>query len=178
MSDISNIEIAVLGLLYEHHHYANRLEEIMELRSMHKWVDLKYPSVENVLEELKEKDLVENEVRKFENQTSKKVYSITKKGKLVFREKIKELLSTKSNLINPIDLAIANIQFLSQDEINESLNAYRKSIEERIIFIDQSIRIQEEKGVPYNFIAILSHSKALLKAESKWIEDFIKNMEN
>ena len=33
MSDISNIEITVPGLLYEHQHYANRLEEIIKIRS-------------------------------------------------------------------------------------------------------------------------------------------------
>jgi len=176
MSEISNIEIAILGLLYEHHHYENRLNDIIKKRSMQSWADLEYKSIIDVLKKLEKKNLLQHEDKKLGEEGSKKVYSITDNGKKVFREKIKELMSKKGNFFNPIDLAIANMQFLSQDEINESLNAYIDSIKKRIIFIDQKI-IQEEKKVPYNFIAILSHTKALLMAERKWIEEFIKNME-
>ena len=42
----------------------------------------------------------------------------------------------KGIFINPIDLAIANMQFLMCGEIIESLNKYLKSIEECIGLID------------------------------------------
>ena len=51
---------------------------------MQNWVDLECLSINQVLEKLKKKDLVENEIRGFEDQSSRKVYSITKKGKKVF----------------------------------------------------------------------------------------------
>nr|WP_243687490.1 hypothetical protein [Methanobacterium formicicum] len=36
MTEISNQETAVLGLLYEHHHYAYRIREIMEKKG--EWI--------------------------------------------------------------------------------------------------------------------------------------------
>lgn len=43
MIKISNQEAAVLGILYEHHHYAPRIEEIMVKRGMGEWADIKFP---------------------------------------------------------------------------------------------------------------------------------------
>ena len=59
---ISNMEAAILGLLYEHHHYAHRLEEIIEKRSMRSWADLESSSID-VLKRLEENDLIKSEIR-------------------------------------------------------------------------------------------------------------------
>lgn len=170
MSGISNMETAVLGLLYEHHHYAHRLQEIMEKRAMQNWADLEYSETLKVLKELEGKDLVRS------NEDELKIYYITDKGKSALKDKIKVLLSKKDAFIHSIYLGIANIDFLSRDEVIQSLKMYEGSIEERINFIGNSIKIQKENQVPYNFIAILSHSKALLEAERIWINDFTQKI--
>ena len=173
---ISNMEAAILGLLYEHHHYAHRLEEIIEKRSMRSWADLESSSID-VLKRLEENDLIKSEIRKVGDKHPEKVYSITDEGKSVFLEKIKGLLSEKSRVVYPFDLAIANLNFLSREIQISSLESYLKSLEKRIEFIDNSIRMQEENNVPYNFIAIFSRSSALLKAERDWVEEFIKKLD-
>lgn len=174
MSGISNTETAILGLLYEHHHYAYRIEEIIEKRAMRNWADLEYSSIDHVLKGLEEKNLVKREMR----EDNEEVYSITDEGRKIFLEKISELISEKGNVIYPFDLGLANMNFLSHDEITSRLKLYLKSLEERIGFLDSSIRIQEENNVPYNFIAIFSRSSALLKAEKDWVKEFIKKIED
>jgi len=169
MSRISINETAILGLLYEHHHYAYRIKEIMEKRGMNSWADVKF-SKDN-LKGLQKKNLIKNEVKNGE-----KVYFITDEGKAALINGIKELLSTKNKVNYPIDLAFANIDVLSGDEIIQSLEIYLESIEGRIGFINDAIKIQMENNVPYNFIAIYKHSKALLKAEKLFIEEFIQEL--
>ncbi|MGB9979071.1 PadR family transcriptional regulator [Methanobacterium sp.] len=176
MVRISNMDAAILGLLYEHHHYAYGLEEIIEKRAMRNWVDLE-SSVIDVLKKFEENDLVKSEIREVGDKRLEKVYSITDEGKVVFLKKIKGLLSEKSRVIYPFDLAIANMNFLSPKIQISSLESYLESLEERIEFIDDSIRIQKENNVPYNFIAILSRSSALLKAERDWVNEFIKELD-
>ena len=171
---ISNMEAAILGLLYEHHHYAHRLEEIIEERSMRSWADLESSSID-ILKRLEENDLIKNEI-KVGDKHPEKVYSITDEGKSVFLEKIRGLLSEKSRVVYPFDLAIANMNFLSHEEIVSSLESYLGSLEERIEFLEGSIKMQEENSVPYNFIAIFSRSSALLKAERDWVKEFIKKL--
>ena len=173
---ISNMEAAILGLLYEHHHYAHRLEEIIEKRSMRSWADLESSSID-VLKRLEENDLIKSEIREVGDKQHEEVYSVTDEGKAVFLEKIRELLSEKSRVVYPFDLAIANMNFLSREIQISSLESYLESLEERIEFIDNSITIQEENNVPYNFIAIFSRSNALLKAERDWVKEFIKKLD-
>jgi len=178
MIRLSNVETAVLGLLYEHHHYAYRLEEIIEKRRMRDWADLEFSSICSVLKGLEGKKLVKSEMGEVEGKLSRKVYSITDEGRAVFLEKIKELISKKGNIIYPFDLGIANMNFLSHNEKIQSLELYLKSLEERIGFMDNSIRVQKENNVPYNFIAIFSRSNALLKAERDWVIEFIEKLED
>lgn len=174
MIRISSIELAVLGLLYEHHHYAYRLEEIMEKRKMNIWADIEFSSIDNTLKMLEENNLVESRMMEEEDEPSrKKVFHITEEGKFVLKENVKKLLSKKGKIIYPINMGFANMNLLSHEELIQSLKLYSKSLEEHIVFLDNSIKVQEENNVPYDFIAVFSHSSALLKAEKKWIEEFI-----
>jgi len=172
MTNVSDIEIAILGLLYEHRHYSYRLKEIMEKRRMHYWTGINYSSMGDSLKRLEKKNLIEIK----EKDHSEEIYYISDKGKLFFEDKIKELLSKKDGSFNSIYLGIANMDFLSRDEVIQSLELYLKSINERIEHLDNSIRVQEENKVPYNFIAIFSHSIALLTAERDWIKEFIEKI--
>jgi len=176
MSKMSDTETAILGLLYEHHHYAYRLEKIIEKRRMRSWADIDFSSIYYILKRLEEKNLVESRKRNIQGKSSRRVYSITDEGRKEFQEKIKELLRERDRDIFSINLGFANMSILSQEELIQSLKTYLKSIDERIEFLDDSIKIQEENNIPYNFIAIFSRSSALLKAEKRWTEEFIEKI--
>lgn len=49
-------------------------------------------------------------------------------------------MSKKDREIHTLNLALANIHFLSEEEIIQSLNTYLNIIDERIEFLDNSIR--------------------------------------
>lgn len=176
MIEISNEDATVLGILYEHHHYAPRIEEIMMKRGMNKWVDIDFSSIPCILKNLEENKLVESKSRTFKGQTYRKVYCITDEGRLVLKKKIISILREKGKLIYPIDLGLANINCLTPDETIQSLEEYSKSIEERIQYLEDSIKVQEENSIPFNFIAIYSRSLTILKAEKKWIEEFLEEI--
>jgi len=64
MTDLSHQEAAVLGILYEHHHYAYRIQEIMEKRGMDNWADIEFSSIHNILEQLETIKLVQSKILK------------------------------------------------------------------------------------------------------------------
>jgi len=78
-------------------------------------------------------------------------------------------------LISPFDLGLANMYVLSHDEIINNLNIYLKSLEDRLQSLEYAVKIQKENNIPMNFIAIYSRSIQLLKAEKKWLKDFMAN---
>lgn len=60
---ISYTETAILGLLYEHPHYAERLVEIIEKREMRNWAEIEFSSIKHVLKKLQDKNLIKYEIR-------------------------------------------------------------------------------------------------------------------
>ena len=175
MTKISNQENAVLGLLYEHHHYCHRISEIMAKRGMDKWADIEFSSINNILKKLEEKKLVEVKVRDEEGPSQGMVYYITDQGRSVFKKEIKSILSRKGNIIYPFDLGLANINVLDDDEVIKSLKLYLNSLDKRIQSLEYAIGVQKENDIPYNFISIYSRSIHLLKAEKVWVKEFIEN---
>lgn len=173
MREISNQETAVLGLLYEHHHYAHRIREIMEKRGMDNWADVDYSTLPPILKSLEKEGLIRHQYRNEGIKGPEKVYHITEKGKSLFKRQIKSILSEKGSIIYSFDLGLANMTSLNQEEIIQSLKIYLKSIEERIHVLSYSVKIQEENNVPYNFIAIYSRNLSILKAEKEWVIEFM-----
>ncbi len=176
MNEISNPEAAVLGVLYEHHHYAHRIQEIMAKRGMNRWADIKFSSIPSILKELEEKKLVQSRIPDSEAEPSKKVYYITDEGIIILKIKIESFLSGESKIIHPFDLGLANMHVLSSEEIIGSLELYLKSIEERIQLLECSIQLQEKNKIPDNFIAIYTRSVSTMKAEKRWIEKFMEKI--
>lgn len=176
MYKISDLEAAILGLLYEHHHYAYRLEQIIEKRGMRNWADIGFSSIYYVLKRLEENKLVESQVKISEGKPSRKVYYITKEGKLAMENKVKNLLSENRKQISPFDLGMANIEILGIDETINCLKLYLKSTEERIEFLEKSIDMHEGIDSPFNVIALFTRPLTILKAEKDWIDDFIQQI--
>lgn len=178
MSKISHQEVAVLGLLYEHHHYAYRIQEIMEKRGMESWANVNYFQIQNKLDNLLKEGLVVSEIRRIDvgNEDVKEVYSITDNGSTVLINEIKSMLSKKEVIFYPFNLAISNITVLNDKEINESLKSYLKSLEGQINYLESSMKIQKENKIPFNFISITKRSLFLLKAERQWVKEFIQEV--
>jgi DNA-binding PadR family transcriptional regulator len=178
MVRLSDLEAAILGLLYEHHHYAYRLEQIIKKRGMRNWAEIGFSSIYYVLKRLEEKKLVESKLRKVEGKPSRKVYTISPEGKIAMEQKVKQILSENQKHFSSFDLAMANSQILKTVETVECLKLYLKSTDERIEFLEKSIIMQESNNSPANVIALFTRPLALLKAEEEWVQDFIKILEN
>jgi DNA-binding PadR family transcriptional regulator len=173
MSELSNIEAAILGLLYENSHHGYELEKIIEERGMRNWTDIGFSSIYYVLKKLEDKKLVVGELENVEGKPSRKVYTITYDGKLIMQEKSRELLTVNTKLISPIDIAIANLDIITPKKAVEYLKKYRSSTEERIKFLENSIELHEKINSPINVVALFTRPHAMLKAEKIWVNEFI-----
>lgn len=175
MSKISNIEAAILGLLYENPNHAYGLDKIIKERGMRNWTEIGFSSIYYVFKRLEEKELVKNELEEVKGK-SRKVYTITDDGKLAIHEKVSELLSENKKLISPFDLGIANINALKPEDTINNLENYLKSTNERIKFLQKSVKMHEELNSPYNVVALFSRPLELLKAEENWVRNFIEKI--
>ena len=170
---ISDIEVAILGLLYEIPQYGYQLEKIIEGWGMRNWTQIGFSSIYYVLKKLEKKELVTSKLEMVEGKPSRKVFTITDLGRSTMKEKLIDLLSWNKKIISPFDLGIAYLNYLEPKEVINCLENYMKSAEGRIKFLESSVKVQEELNSPYYVVALFSRPLANLKTEIEWVEQFI-----
>lgn len=176
MSRISDIEAAILGLLYEEPQYGYQIEKTIEGWGMRNWTQIGFSSIYYVLKKLEKKDLVESRLEKVEGKPSRKVFTITELGRRTMKEKLTDLLSWNKKLISPFDLGVAYLNYLEPQEVVECLENYVKSANGRIKFLKSSVKMQEELNAPYYVVALFSRPLAQLETEIEWVEQFIEKI--
>ncbi|MDY9924506.1 PadR family transcriptional regulator [Methanobacterium sp.] len=176
MTRISDLEIAILGLLYEEPQYGYQIEKTIEAWGMRNWTPIGFSSIYYVLKKLEKKELVTSKLEKVEGKPSRKVFTITPLGKLTMEEKLRELLSWNKKLISSFDLGLAYLNYLQPREVIKCLENYIESAQGRIRFLESSVKTQEELGTPYYVVALFSRPLANLKTEMAWVDEFIQKI--
>ena len=177
MTEITNRETAILGLLAEKSRHGYEIEKVIEERGMRAWTEIGFSSIYYLLNKLEDKGLIESKMIDVEGKPSRRVYSITEDGKSVLQEKVKALLSDPTKLISPLDLGIAHIPILQPEAVVECLKNYIQSLDESIDFIEKAHYEHEENNSPYFVTALFSRPLSHLKTEKLWLELFVKFME-
>ncbi len=177
MSRVSNIEAAILGLLYEQSLYGYKLEKIIEERGMRNWTEIGFSSIYYVLKRLEKKEFITSELESVKGKPSRKIYTTTKKGKLAMEEKVKTLLSENKKILSPLDIGIAYLKTLKTEEVLECLHQYLKSTDNKIHFLEESIKYMDDTNTPYFVTAIFTRPLSQLEAEKLWIKEFIIKIE-
>lgn len=176
MVRISDLEAAILGLLYEESRYGYQLEKTIEGWGMRNWTQIGFSSIYYVLKKLEKKELVESKIEKVEGKPSRKVFTITELGRKTLKEKLNDLLSWNKKLISPFDLGLAYLNYLEPQEVVDCLENYLESAQGRIKFLESSVKTQEELGAPYYVVALFSRPLASLKTEMEWVKEFIEKI--
>lgn len=176
MSRISDLETAILGLLYEEPQHGYQLEKTIEGWGMRNWTPIGFSSIYYVLKKAGKKELVESKLEKVEGKPSRKVFTITDLGKNTMKEKLTSLLSWNKKLINPFDLGLAYLNYLEPQEVIDCLENYLESAQGRIKFLESSVKMQKELKSPYYVVALFSRPLASLKTEMEWVKEFIEEI--
>lgn len=178
MPIISDKEAALLGLLCEKSKHAYEIKLDIENRSMDYWTEISQPSIYKLLNKLEKRGLLNSEFKLSRNNISQKVYSITEEGKKLFRDKLKELVSSWQPSIHPIDVGLRNLIILSREEALECLEKYNNSLEETIRGYGELEKYLIEKHAHLANLQLATRRIYMLKGEKKWLEKFMKEFKN
>jgi DNA-binding PadR family transcriptional regulator len=171
---ISNKEAVLLGLILEKPKHAYEVEKDIEERDMKYWTEISMSSVYKLLAKLEERKLLKSEVALSENNVAQKIYTITEKGEVVFKEKIKKLLSAWKYSVYPVDISLANLHRLRKRDVLQGLNEYLESLDKMIIcYLDLERYLVEHKCFLGN-VQLATRRVYLLKAEKKWLSKFME----
>jgi DNA-binding PadR family transcriptional regulator len=175
-SKMGNKEIAVLGLLSERPMHGYDLEHEIRMRDMRYWTEISMSSVYKILKKLEVKGLVNCEVKQTPNNVSQKVYTLTELGTVRLNGEISGLFTEFDHHRWDIDLAISNLNVLSDEQKVLSINAYIKKLKELLSGYGELQKYLEAENCPAHRMALAVRPQYLYKAEIEWAEEYLRQV--
>jgi DNA-binding PadR family transcriptional regulator len=171
---MTNAELAILTLVAEQPRHGYEIEAVIEERGMREWTEIGFSSIYYLLKKLAKAGLVQGRLAQTGQGPARKVYEITPAGRDKFRAAVLEALATPRRCYPPLQLGLANLPGVPQDEALAALGQYRGALVERLAGV--RARWDELEPLPYYVEAMFTHSVALVEAELAWIEGFIREL--
>lgn len=176
MSDLTNSEAALLGLLSEEPMYPYKIDQEVEYRSMRSWTDLSMSSIYKLLRKLeKEKLVIRKNIVSEENRLQKQ-YSISEEGEHALRQKLIALLAAPEHIRWPLDIALYNISLLPKEQIITALGKYRASLQKEIQGYRDLLEFLKDSGCPPHRFEVARRPILILEADLAWVDSYLDRL--
>lgn len=175
---MSRYNIAVLGLLSERPMHGYQIVSEVKHRSMDKWARINTASIYNTLSSLLDSKNLKSHTESGYSAPSRKVYSITGKGKKELKKSLKNALLKKK----PQDDMIfkLSIGFISNLEIKEAEEVLKKRtgiLSQWLVEIEKIRKIHELK-IPYNWLSIITTTKKQIEIELETVKTILNELDS
>jgi len=169
--------MALLGLIAEQPRHGYEIEQLLEQRGMRQWTEIGFSSIYYLLRKLQDKGLIEEQhTAGLAGQgPNRKVVQITAAGRDALHSAVLSALSEPQPRSSTILLGLFNLSLLSYQEAVQALRRYQHQL------LDRIGALQAQRGrqqpLPFSAEAIFDHSLALLRAEIRWADHFLDQLE-
>lgn len=178
MIAITKKEAALLGLLSEQSMHAYQIEKTVEYRDMRSWTEISMSTIYKTLRKLEDSGLVESTVSLNEKNVAQKQYQITETGIQALRTYFFEILEVVEPVKWQIDVALYNLPVVSPDEAAATLEKYKANLKNCISQYKDLENFLKAEGCQGFVQAVAIRPQYLYKAEIKWVESFIQQINN
>ncbi len=165
MSELTDAEYALLGLLIERPCHGYDLERLIEERNMREWTELAFSSIYFLLKKLEGKRLVKKYLPGKGEKSTRKIYAPTASGRKVHAKMSLGLIAEPRPTYPPVLLGLANWPSM---KTSDALLA----LEKRKVHLARLLQEIQAKSVPDPaFIDVLfDYSISHISAELDWID--------
>lgn len=170
---MTQIEIALLALLYEEDRYGYEIEAVIEERKMRNWTKIGFSSIYNSLNNLEKKGWIGSRYEAEYGSPPRKVYFVKDTFKKTVLETIKMALHSPERLYSEFSIGLAFSHLLTKEEVYECLIKYRENLQKRQQTILQSYKEQQMIHNIVHVKALFTHPLKLIEAELEWINDLL-----
>ena len=177
MNTITNKEAALLNLLSEKPKHAYEIEQDIKERDMRFWTEISMSSVYKLLNKLEGQQLLSSKVKLSKKQVAQKVYTLTARGRKAFREKLTLLLSTWEASKHPLDIGLASLWLLGDEEALALLAKYGEHLERMLACYAELEKYLKEHRCPPGNVQLATRRLRMLDGEKKWLQEFIRELQ-
>ncbi len=162
-------QLILLGILQEGKTHGYRLNEYVN-HAMGLYTDIKKSKVYYTLEKLEKDGYVEHETAREGKRPERQVYQITKKGKALFLQLLRDNLGKFAHAHFNDDIGIAFMDRLSTQEVRELLEKKRVMIQSTL----KQFKDAPDHGDNWRYV--INHNVAHLEADLTWINSMISEL--
>ncbi len=176
MSELSNAEAALLGLLSEEPMYPYQIEQEVKFRDMRYWTELSMSSIYKLLKKLENESFVSLTSKISKENRLRKYYSISSTGKKALKSKLTSLLNEPEHMRWQVDIGIYNCDLLPAKKVEAALKKYRSALEEKIKGYKDLLRFLKDHNCPAHRFGVATRPGFLLKGEIDWIDSYLAQL--
>jgi DNA-binding PadR family transcriptional regulator len=162
-------QLLLLGILMDGKMHGYQLNEYVK-HAMNLYTDLKKSTAYFVLGKLEKEKYVSHQVEREGKRPERRVYQITKEGKLYFQELLRKCIRGYTPATLNDDIGIAFLDRLEVSEAKELLESKRQKIK------DQLKKFDDIGDHGSNLRYAIDHSAAYLKADLKWVNSILETI--
>jgi DNA-binding PadR family transcriptional regulator len=164
---LTDAELLVLGLVVEMPRHGYELEQVIEQRSMREWTQIGFSSIYFVVGRLQARGLIAANRVASSGSKARKVYSITKAGRVTLREETHAALSSIRPTYSSVLLGMINWPALERKEALGALEVRTAAIETEVARL---VDLQSAQQPLPDFVeALFEHSIGQLRSEGEWV---------
>lgn len=172
---MTNAELAILSLVVEQPRHGYEIEQVIEERGMREWTEVGFSSIYYLLKKLEREGMIESRLQEAGRGPARKVYNATPAGRQAMHAASLDALAVPRRCYPPLQLGLASLPGLPQDEALAALRRYHDALAARLAQVQAN---WEGKGpLPYFIDAMFDYSTTMLRAEMAWIEQLIHTLE-
>lgn len=169
MSNLSDAELTILGLVAESPRYGSEIEQLLEQRGVREWLSMGFSSLYVILNRLEEQKLLNSSLRPDYTGTARKVFEVTEAGRGVLQTAIADLLRQPYKVGDGFELGLANINTLKPSHAYQVLTHHREDLEDRLERVEKLLNATMDDTRR----DLYTHSLAIMRAELEWLGEFL-----
>lgn len=176
----SPLAMVVLGFVLEAPSHAYRMHELIKQRGKDKIVNVaQRNSVYQTIAQLQAAELIRvRETQQDEGRPERVVYEITPLGKKTFYAWLESMLGEPRREFNEFPAALATVMALSPDAVVVQLRLRRQNLKHQLAESSSHFKECLGMGLPRLIMLDDEYKQVLLKAEIKWLDGLIADLES
>ncbi|KKR18313.1 MAG: hypothetical protein UU65_C0002G0252 [candidate division CPR2 bacterium GW2011_GWC1_41_48] len=180
MELLSNSEFAILQLIAQSNGVSGYdINKTVDKRGYREWANIGTTSIYVGLEKLEKKKFVKSKLdsKKTGRGPLPKKFSLTPRGRETLKKEIIEGLSLSREKSPQFDLALASLPLVTKKEAVACLKKRKNFLSSEADRIQDKFEQQGGKNLPIFVSSLFSHPLAIIKAEIKFVEQLIEDLE-
>ena len=174
---MTSAEFAILTLIIERPRHGYEIEQVIEERGMREWTEVGFSSIYYLLKKLEKNGLITGRTEAADGKgPARKVYRPTPSGIEACQQATIQALASMHRSYPPLLLGIANLNQVPRADVLDALSRHCHELNERLVHLQ--IKITNQQPLPDEVATMFDYSLTMVEAEMKWIERFIRQLEN